>query len=146
MIIYNNLCYDLKRRLEFLPLMEGSPVFESCRLATIVFTDVALLRDYSNTEMLAAGIRAAVEASETMNVLPEVTDLMLWILFMGTIAAMTTHNNTWFKASFARALSLRTLHHFETVKRALIEFLYLEAVFDQPLKEMWADVESLIEF
>lgn len=102
----------------------------------MLFTDVALLRDDSNKAVLAAGIKQAMETLQIVTVLPDVVGLILWILFMGNIAAVETDNNKWFKISFARELAVQQLYHFETVRRVLIEFLYVEAVLDAHFKAM----------
>jgi hypothetical protein len=135
----------MKRRLESLPSMEESRIFESARLAVMVFTELVLLNDFSNATVLAAGIKATLENADMGKAMQHTPELMIWILFIGNVAAFGTELNIWFKESFARTLSLQGLPHFETVRRGLIEFLWLEGVLNQQLKAIWTEVETRIE-
>jgi hypothetical protein len=83
------------------------------------------------------------DMAETIQHAPE---LMLWILFMSNVAASKTEPlNIWFKNSFAEVLSVRKLHHFEIVRRVLIESLWLEGLLNQQLQAIWAEVVTRIK-
>jgi hypothetical protein len=146
MPIYNDLCHGVERRLESLPLMEGFRTFESCRLAAMVFTELVLLGNSSNAAVLAAGIKTTLEDTDMEESMQHTPELRLWVLFMGYVAAFETELNTWFRSSFAWALSLQKLNHFETLRGVLIAFLWLEGVLNQRLKAIWAEMTTRIEF
>ena len=144
MPLYKDLCHAVKRRLERFPSLEGLQTFESCRLAIMVFTELVLLNDISNTAVLAAGIKTTLEDADIEENLQHTPELMLWILFMGNIAAIETELDAWYKDSLGFALFQLNLHHFEAVRSVLIEFLWLEVSLNQRLKIIWAALKSRI--
>lgn len=125
--------------------MDGSPIFESCRLAAMVFVEIVLL--YNNTPnavLLAAGMKRTLSRVNMEVMLQEQPELLTWILYMGNIVAFGTEMAPWFLRSFAQALSFQRLSIFETVRNVLIEFLWLDGVSNEQLFSIWLEVKDMI--
>ncbi|KAH8816989.1 hypothetical protein F5884DRAFT_778150 [Xylogone sp. PMI_703] len=144
MPLYVDMCRDIKQRLVSLPSIQGTKIFESCRLATMLFTELILLDNSSNAAVLAAGIKTTLEGGDLDDMIQYSAGLLLWILFIGNIAALGTELGPWFNDMFIRALSLQKLYHVESVRMVLIEFLWLEDVLNNHLNTVWTDVKQRI--
>lgn len=145
MPIFVSLCYGVDERLGRLLAMEGSAIFESCRLAAMVFVEVVLLHNNTpNAVLLAAGIKRTLSRANMEMLQQQQPELLTWILHMGNIAAFGTEMAPWFLRSFAQMLSFQRLSLFETVRNALIEFLWLDGVSNEHLKSVWPEVQEMI--
>lgn len=145
MPIFIRLCFGVDEQLGNLIPMEKCAVFESCRLAAMIFVEIVLLRHNTPNEMLlSAGIKRALAQADMECLLGRQSELMIWILFMGNVAAAGTEMEPWFQRRFAHAVSFQRLTLFETVKSVVIEFLWLEGVSNELLKSLWSKVKELI--
>lgn len=142
MPIFTDLCLGVNARLGNLVESERCEVFECCRLAAMVFVDVVLLHETSNTLALAAGIKGTLAEANIDGMIQQMPELMTWILYMGCAAALETCMKPWFMRHFAQAASFLGLQHFETMRKVLIEFLWLEDVSNQHLKLIWSELQE----
>jgi hypothetical protein len=100
----------------------------------------------SNAAVLAAGIKNNLEdTAAEAEISQQTTELTLWILFMGVIAADSTQLSNWFKDAFARAQLSSNLRHYETTRRALTEFLWLDGILNQRLESLCAELNTRFE-
>jgi hypothetical protein len=136
------MCLAIKRQLESLSVTDSSEIFESCRLAAIIFVDYVFLNDRSNSTVLTEGVKSTFQALDVNQARQQSPELLLWIFFMGHVAALGTEFCHWFLDSFSLALLLQGLHNYETVKRVLVEFLWVDVVCDEHLEAIWAEVSS----
>lgn len=147
MPIFVSLCLAVDARLGNLVAMEGSPIFESCRQAAMIFVEVVLLRNNNNTPnvvLLSACMKRTLSRVNMEAMLKEQSELLIWILYMGNVAAFGTDVAPWFLRSFAQALSFQKLRLFETVRAVLVEFLWLDGVSNDHLWSIWPEVKEMI--
>lgn len=142
MPVYSALCYAVRHKLELLPLMGGSPLFECCRIAVMVFTDSVLLDDGSNLGALALGLRTVLDNSQMADIAHEAPQLLLWVLFMGIVASRDRDGNRWFNESFVGVLSTQQWYNWQAARTILAEFLWLEDILDEKLERTMAAVEK----
>ncbi|OBT86290.1 hypothetical protein VE02_05582 [Pseudogymnoascus sp. 03VT05] len=143
--IFISLFFGVDERLGSLLAMEGSAIFESYRLAAMVFVEVVLLRnDTTNAVLLAAGMMRTLSWANMEAMLQQKPELLTWILYMGNMAAFGTEMAPWFLRRFARVLSFQRFSLFETVRNVLIEFLWLDRVSNEHLKSVWLEVQEMI--
>ncbi|RFU27465.1 hypothetical protein B7463_g8870, partial [Scytalidium lignicola] len=112
----------------------------------MLFTELVLLDDSSNASVLAAGIKTTLEGVELDDMIQYDAELVLWIIFMGSIAALNTDLESYFSDIFGQVLSLQKLYYVESIRIALIEFLWLEGVLNNLLNNVWAEVKPKIIF
>lgn len=125
--------------------MEGSAIFESCRLSAMVFIGIVLLHDnHPNADLLAASMKRTLSRVSMEVLLQQQPELLIWILYMGNMAASGTEMAPWFLRSFAQALSFQRISLFETVRNVLIEFLWLGGVSNEHLWSIWPEVREMI--
>lgn len=145
MPIFVSLCFGVNERLGNLLAMEGSTIFESCRLAAMVFVEVVLLHNsIHNAVLLAASMKRTLSRANMEVMLQDQPELLTWILYIGNVAAFGTDMAPWFLRSFARALSFQGLSIFETVRNVLVEFLWLDGVSNAQLFSIWLEVKEKI--
>ncbi|OBT64210.1 hypothetical protein VE03_06900 [Pseudogymnoascus sp. 23342-1-I1] len=145
MPIFAGLCFAVDERLGSLLATEESTIFESCRLAAMIFVEVVLLRNNtSNAVLLAAGIKRTLSQVDMEVMLQQHPELLTWILYMGNMAAHGTEMAPWFLCGFAQAVSFQKISLFETVRSVLIEFLWLDGVSNEHLWPIWRETREMI--
>lgn len=72
-----------------------------------------------------------------MEDLVEICKPLMWILFVGSVAAQGTSLASWYQGHFANALVALGITSLTGSKRALIEFLWVDGPCDVYLEEIW---------
>jgi hypothetical protein len=128
---------------------------EAARIAALVFTDLVLFPLPWN-----AGIRPRLArrlqiiwTSSNLSQRDDktragISELKIWILWVGSFAALHTPNQSWFETTLRGHISpylsknSRTMT-FEAIKPVLRGFLWFEPVCDQPARDLWKRMFNL---
>ena len=132
------MCLDIRDQLESLPI-DCAELFESCRLAVIIFVNIVLLNDPSNSTALLETMQSSLQILDLDQTRLQVPDLLLWIFFMGHMAAMGTGFGQGFLVHFLSTAKMRGLQNYEAMKRVLAEFLWVDVICDEHLQLIWTE-------
>ncbi|KIW29255.1 uncharacterized protein PV07_05080 [Cladophialophora immunda] len=122
-----------------------------CRLGSLIYSDMVLFPMPSCTKIkprLARELRQLLEEFQDLKIVTEdfkhpVSDMVLWVLVMGGIAASFTEHRRWFQDRLRTRLrrtksdasfSSGTWAEF---KRHVSKFLWWDPVVDRPAMELW---------
>ena len=125
-------------------------IYELCRLATLIYSDMVLFPLPSCTGVkprLADSIRTLLESRMT-EWLPETKDsaMMLWAIFLGTIAATFSHHRTWFVSKLATLTAKIVIPlDFSCFKSMMESFLWWDFIFEEPSLTIWNDVDAELQ-
>jgi len=73
---------------------------------------------------------------------PSAAPFLLWLLFMGGIAARGTTERPWFRDNLVRiTVQLGELSTLEVVKKVLKGILWVDMIHDVPCKQLWDAIE-----
>ncbi|KAJ9603848.1 hypothetical protein H2200_011369 [Cladophialophora chaetospira] len=123
-------------------------LYEICRLAGLLFSDMVILPLPYNSGVkprLSHRLRVILEASSmtTCWMSAELCNLLLWIVFMGAIAATLTPDRDWYVQRLQELTERRPLdwHGF---KRLMRTFLWWDFVFEVPAAKIWKIIQTSI--
>ncbi|EXJ69977.1 uncharacterized protein A1O5_07050 [Cladophialophora psammophila CBS 110553] len=128
-------------------------VHSCCRLGSLIYSDMVLFPMPSCTKIkprLAQELRQFLEESQEMQVIIEegkdsISDMILWVLVMGGIAAAFTENRQWFQTRLRRRIKSDAKFKSGTwaeFKWHVSKFLWWDPVVDGPAMKLWNEVTN----
>ena len=127
------------------------PLYEPCRLAAIIFSLIVVFPIPASTAPFAElgrRLREALTDQDFRQIWPKSSRLVLWILFMGGIAAVNSeHDRNWYVSVLERVAgrSLK-IDSWTGIKAVLEDHLWLEEINENDGKTLWREVELLDPF
>lgn len=116
---------------------------EATRVAAIIYSNLVIcpmagapFRD------LAAQLRRALCQLEMHDESLGSLRRMIWILFLGGIAALGTEHRSWFVSMLGATSSRLDLVNMFDAKEILISFLWLPQISDDDARRLWDEVED----
>lgn len=143
----------IQHRLLLLPSAEGldigSPskpnIYECCRITALIFS-VAVIFPIPNTydvlQTLIRQLKAAIKASGIDGKRAECSEVFLWILVIGGIAALDKPERPWFVSQLARIVE-RLKIDWRGAEEILDSFLWLEFACNTSGHQLWDEVMDL---
>ena len=122
------------------------PVYEPCRLAarifgiSVVFPVPVWAAPYPQ---LVLELQQALIDLDIGNVSWIASDLLLWVVVLGGIAATDTPAREWYVSTLRRFSIHRGLRDWEDAKAVLMEVLWLATACDVPGRVLWDEVTHL---
>jgi hypothetical protein len=122
-------------------------IYECCRLTAIIF-GVAVIFPVSNTynilQTLVQRLKAAIEVSRIEST-DECLGIFLWILVLGSIAALDKPERPWFVSQLA-LLTERSKEKLDWigVEHRLKTFLWLDSACGASGRRLWHEVLNLV--
>jgi hypothetical protein len=121
----------------------SSVMTECCRLAALIYALTALWVFESNSAMLRGPVvRLQQTLLQGMDSLLDprrvaYSDVLLWVLFIGSHAAAGQVERAWFVAEIARPATRLGLRGWEDVRRCLRGLLYIDRAYQAPFEAIW---------
>ena len=118
-----------------------------CRLAGLLFFNTALWPSYPPAAAILKNSVVRLKSSMTSATLADfyeqAPELLLWVLFVGAVACRGQDVQPWFISQLTEAADALRIEDSLQLEEVVKTFLYVPAVYDTPLAEIWADVEAL---
>jgi len=143
----------IEQRLLLLPSAEeldiewpsNTDIYECCRLTAIIFS-VAVIFPIPNTydvlQTLVQKLKAAIKSSRIDSEHSGCSEIFLWVLVIGGIAALDKPERSWFVSQLARVVE-RLKIDWRGVEDILESFLWLEFACNTGGHELWVEVMDL---
>jgi hypothetical protein len=146
----------IEKRLLMLPggdelniaTMIAPNVYECCRLTAMIF-GVAVVLPIPNTydvlQLYVTRLKAAIEESHLDTLSSQyanLSELLLWILMLGGIAALDKPERRWFVSQLALLVDKLRVD-WRGVEGVLETFLWLDSACGPRGRELWAKIEGL---
>jgi hypothetical protein len=119
--------------------------YECCRLTAIIFSVAVILpipNTYDVLQTLVQRLKAAIEVSGTESYGAECSEVLLWILVLGGIAALDKPERSWFVSQLALLVE-RLKIDWAAAERILETFLWLEIACSSSGRRLWSEVLNL---
>ena len=117
------------------------------RIAALLYFNVAL-RTWDPASgmirMMVEQLILALRKSDIWSMWSPFSDILLWILFIGSCGAWSNIERDWLLLelrTIVRILNLRSLEEFETLLKS---FLYRESTYHEPLCYIWDELHNAI--
>ena len=111
------------------------------RLAALIYFNIAI-RECPSPNLLKSMTSRLIESfqeSDMSNIWSPFSDVLLWILFMGSCAAWDSSEKGWFVLELRRVVRALDLKSFMEMESLLKSFLYRSIVSGEPLRELWSE-------
>ena len=141
-IFRNSVQHDLLS-LPHLPTNNSSEdncIFEVCRLAALIFSDMVLFPLPPSTgarEKLAHGLMRPLGCCRLLSSWERYPSLLLWATILGGIAVKEPQKRTWFMRQLSNAVIKQSVSAWPLVKEIVSKFLWLRVVCDKPAAAFW---------
>jgi hypothetical protein len=121
---------------------------EPLRIALLIYASIRIWNFYGLkcTESLVHGLRVSLESSLSL-LQKNAPDLLLWIVFIGTLASSQTQSRQhyeWFESEFADATRKLSLRDWDSLLWVLEEFCFIYRPTDKPVKDIWDNTLHVI--
>ncbi|EXJ73806.1 uncharacterized protein A1O5_03568 [Cladophialophora psammophila CBS 110553] len=121
-------------------------LYETCRLAGLIFSDMVILPLPHNSGVklrLARRLRTVLEASslQTSWKSAEYGNLLMWVVFMGTIAATFTKARGWYLQKLRNLIDHQQLD-WNGFRGLMKTFLWWDFVFEAPAARIWNEMNA----
>ncbi len=119
---------------------EENCIYEVCRLASLIFSDMVLWPLPAATgvrERLAQYLMSALCACRLLSSWMKYPSLLLWATVLGGIAAWETAGQQWFFRQLDYAVIKRTISAWPVVKSILETFLWWDYVCEERAQVFW---------
>lgn len=118
------------------------PAFQdTLRLAVLIYT-VIRIRGFGGmpcADIFVATLRKSLQKS-FVSLETAAQDLLLWILFIGSLASRGRNCHTWFLQSLQEVATELSLEKWDCAVMVLQEYFFICRPSDGPVKEMWKSV------
>jgi hypothetical protein len=128
--IFAKMCYTVTSRLGHVSNPLFSPIFEACRIASMLFVDLILLADATDAAPRAKELRIALQQLSLREASPQIWRLVLWITFFGSAATLERELGSWFLKFFMSAVINQGLRSFRDMRSVLLEFFWIDDICD----------------
>lgn len=128
--IFTEMSSTINRRLQSISHKNTSPIFEVCRVSSILFVNLVLLSRTTNFLTICRELKSAITKLLFRNASPQGSKLMLWGLFIGAAATLETELGRWFLEQFTNTLVIYGLRNLNAVKSVLVEFFWINGICD----------------
>ncbi|KAE9374855.1 hypothetical protein N431DRAFT_405887 [Stipitochalara longipes BDJ] len=124
-------------------------LYECCRLTAIIFSVAVIFptpNQFGVLQTLVRGLKAELEQKEIHNNDLDYSELLLWILVLGGIAALGKSERPWF-VSHLKVVGLERLqiHNWDSAEHILKQFLWLDSACNGGGHQLWEEVKILRE-
>jgi hypothetical protein len=123
----------------------GPSIYECCRLAAIIFS-VGVIFPIPNTydvlQTLVQRLKAAIEVSGIESYSAECSEVFLWILVLGGIAALEKPERPWFVSQLALLVKGLKID-WVGAQHILETFLWLDIACSASGRHLWIEVLNL---
>lgn len=134
---------------------DASPIYylrETCRWAALIYNDMVVFPLPTTTETkprLSNGLRFAIEHYEILSAKPtsiaggvvkaiDHSEVILWALMLGAMAAAWTVNSPWYKEKLGHYLSQSPYRHtWLDFRRLMSTYLWWAYILDEPGQRLW---------
>ncbi|MCJ1406101.1 hypothetical protein MMC19_000166 [Ptychographa xylographoides] len=118
---------------------------EAIRVALLLYSNIGLWhipRYFAWVEILVSALQAALVSLDWACYSQQCPDLLFWLLMLGLHAAgrRTEVERKWFKESLEDIIKTIGLLKWQGARQILIEFLYVDSVFQKPYEKIWIDM------
>ena len=122
------------------PLRDHS-VYESCRLTALIY-GVAVIFPTPTIVLqeLVPRLKLSIEASDIDYDESALSDLFLWMLILGGIAAWDMEERSWFVAQLVVLVRKKTSRDWENIQNTLETFLWMESACSSGGRQLWSEV------
>ena len=114
--------------------------YEICRLTAVIYSNAVILGLPPHTrwhEVLAKRLRALLESNQSSSVVVEVSDLLIWALCVGGLAAWRTPEREFFESALRNATRKRKLLTWVKVERVVEDFLWSQSACKHGAAMIW---------
>ncbi|EPS30256.1 hypothetical protein PDE_05207 [Penicillium oxalicum 114-2] len=131
--------------------IKGDNSIEGCtRLACLCFHTMYMWGFYPLLAPLMPkpilALRAALEATIPTGLFALCRDLLIWLLFIGAASSQVMpHERTYFVSELAKAAKLYEIRTWQECRTVLLGFFYVDRVLLVILRQVWHDVERIME-
>lgn len=124
---------------------KSHPVYETCRLAALVFSVSAVFPLPAQTAPLSTLVSLLhVELQDSSlksdQRFPDVVRVLIWALILGGIAATGLPNRAWFVAALAQVSANHGLSEWQDLKLVLDRMLWLDSAYGITGQQLWEEV------
>jgi len=120
----------------------GDEVSDICRLSLHIFFEVVLFTAvgvYAAKPRLATELRVALTRIQKRRNTNQYSELILWAVFMGAVAAEDDFNlRDWYLVRFDQIVIQQDLGWL-ALKRQLTEYLWWDFTFEERTRDIWRD-------
>ena len=125
---------------------EDNCIYEVCRIAALIFSDMVLFPLPSGTgtrEKLVHSLMRPLGSCRLLSSWERYPSLLLWATILGGIAVKEPQKRTWFVRQLSNAVIKQTESAWPLVRNILSTFLWWHVVCDQRGAEFWNEACQL---
>jgi hypothetical protein len=139
-LIITSLCHQL---LLCAPTRSGTAlpniIGEACRLGVLLYLKPAICQ-IPPCWGLSGKLKTCLDGIEmNTDTRGEVTELVLWLAFLGGTTALDDPNRVWFVAHLYQTTTILRMHGWDDVKSVLVKFLWVEKIHQRPFLNLWKE-------
>ena len=115
-------------------------IYEACRTTAVIYSNAVLLGlpPHSGWHRNFVGtLRAILEAADLNAWAEYAPDVLIWCLFVGSVASYRTPHRQFFEMSLRDVLLLTGMLSWDSVRRCLVEFLWSENACQHGVAVIW---------
>jgi hypothetical protein len=111
------------------------------RMGALLYFNIAVRRCPSPNllKSMTSRLIESFQESDLTSAWAPFSDVLLWILFMGSCGSWDKTEKGWFVLELRRVVRNLHLHSAEEMEDLLRTFLYRSSVFHEPLRELWEE-------
>jgi len=116
---------------------------QACRLATLIFSDMVLFPLPSAQGVkprLAPMLQRVLETCVQLGYWELNSQVLLWSLVLGAIAASFTPVRIWYVAKFMQQLEVMQIGQWSMLESVLTRFLWWKPVCSEPGRKLWDEI------
>jgi hypothetical protein len=117
---------------------------EPCRLAALIYTNMVFRTVQPSAAIhtaLTSRLRTTLMQTDFMSCWGNLSEMLLWVLFMGGAVALQGRIRSWFVSVLTIACSHLKIQSWYDVKEILLKYLWSDRIWEERCKYLWIEVE-----
>jgi hypothetical protein len=127
-------------------ISKAEDIQEPCRLVALIYTNMVFRELQPGAAIhttLASRLRAALMQTNLIYCWGNLSETLLWVLFIGGTVAAQEPIRSWFVSVLTTVCCQLKIRSWHDIKKSLVKYLWSDRIWEDRCKNLWFEVEDI---
>jgi hypothetical protein len=126
-------------------ISSAESIQEPCRLTALIYTNMVfreLQPSAATHTILTCRLRTALVETHLVSCGGNLSETLLWVLFMGGAVALDELLRSWFVSVLSMVCTQLKVKSWHDIKYILVKYLWCDRIWDVRCQNLWSQIEE----